>query len=224
MKIFSIIREVGIVKFGVAVLGEVYRKIVREKIIGSYAQDYEDVQIEKILKESRGYYVDIGAYHPTRLSNTYRFYRKGWRGVVVEPNPETEEMFHKIRPKDIYIAAGIGLENTTIDYYRYLIPALNTFSPVQVKENKKSNYSAEKVVKIKVWGIKEFLKKFVKQKIDLLSLDVEGWDEKILKNWYWRYKPRIICVENLKDWKLLKKLGYKLYFKTKHNLIFSLKN
>ena len=83
MKVYLIIKEVGVGKFIEALANEIYWKIVRQSILGSYAQDYEDLVIEKILPEKHGYYLEIGAYDPTRLSNTFRFYKKGWRGVVV---------------------------------------------------------------------------------------------------------------------------------------------
>lgn len=36
---------------------------------------------------SSGIYVDIGAHHPFRFSNTYVFYKRGWRGINVDAMP-----------------------------------------------------------------------------------------------------------------------------------------
>lgn len=226
MKVYLIIKEVGVRKFIEALANEIYRKIVRQSILGSYAQDYEDLVIEKILPEKHGFYLEIGAYDPTRLSNTFRFYKKGWRGVVVEPNPEVKDKFTKLRPLDRLIPVGIGPKKGKIDYYHYLIPALNTFSKNQVAVNKNEGYEVESIEKIEVITIDSLLRRYVNdKKIGFLSLDIEGWDERILSVWSWEYKPKVICVEKDKKQritKLLEKQGYVLKFENKDNAIYGL--
>ena len=217
---FQIIKEVGIANFIMAGVKEIYRKIYLEKMFNSYSQNGEDLIVEKLLDKENGFYLEIGAYHPTRLSNTYRFYKKGWTGVVVEPNPEVKKIFEMIRPNDRFINVGVGEKTGELNYFQYLIPALNTFSEKQVKENKLKSYKVYKVNKVKVITINELLKIYVKRQIDFLSLDVEGWDKEILANWDWKYKPKIICVEDNE----LKINGYKLKERTKNNSIFILED
>ena len=48
-----------------------------------------------------GFYVDIGCHHPFRFSNSYLFYKLGWRGICVDPLPGTKALFNKWRPEDI---------------------------------------------------------------------------------------------------------------------------
>jgi FkbM family methyltransferase len=207
----------------VAGLKEIYRKTWKETVKGSYAQNYEDLIIENLFDENYiGKYLEIGAYHPSRLSNTYRLYKKGWRGIVVEPNPEVKNIFSKIRPGDKFLNIGISDKNQTLDYYQFLIPALNTFSKIEVDKNIKKGHKLENVVKIKTEKIDEI----IDEKIDFLSIDTEGFDEMILENWLWKKrKPRVICVEGKtkKVILLLADQGYLLYKKTKYNSIF-LKN
>lgn len=224
---FKLIFEVGIYKIVRAGFAEIYRKLWLEMCINSFSQDKEDLIIEKLIKTSNGFYLEIGGYHPTRLSNTYRLYRKGWSGVVVEPNPQMSELFRKIRPNDRLVEAGVGTRDATMTYYKYLIPALNTFSKEQVLINEENGYRVNSKTPIKILPINKLLKKYVADNhIDLLSLDVEGWDEAILKKWNWKWKPAIICVEtenkSNKIEKYLIKSGYNLKIRTKHNSIFSL--
>lgn len=216
---FKIIKEVGWKKFLAAGFMELYRKIYLEFILGSYSQNGEDLIMEKLLPE-KGYYLEIGGYHPTRLSNTYRFYKKGWRGVVVEPNPEIKTLFTIKRPRDKFINFGVGNRNGVLKYYRYLIPALNTFSKKAVEEN--IHFKVNQVNHIKVMAIKKFLNKYIHKNIDLLSLDVEGWDEKILTAWDWKYKPKVICVETDEAAEILFRQKYKLFKTTKFNKIYVL--
>ena len=75
----------------------------------SYAQSGEDVVVDAILsRQKKGFYVDIGAYHPKVFSNTYLFYKRGWRGICVEPNPEAKWMFEWARRRDRFVNMGIA--------------------------------------------------------------------------------------------------------------------
>ena len=54
-------------------------------------------------------YLDVGAYDPIRINNTYFFYLKGSRGVLVEPNVEMCKKLRAVRPGDTTLEAGIGI-------------------------------------------------------------------------------------------------------------------
>ncbi len=145
---------------------------------------------------------------------------------MAEPNPEVANKFLTKRSRDKFINAGIGVDNGHLDYYKYLIPALNTFSKEAVVENRVKGFNIDRIEKIKILAVKSFLDKYVDKKIDFLTLDTEGMDFQILKNWDWMYRPKVICVEKDGDKrieKLLIEKGYKLAKETKYNLIF-LKN
>lgn len=205
---------------------EMHRKVCREIIMGSFAQNYEDLIINKyFMGKKKGFYLEIGGYHPTRLSNTYFFYRRGWRGIVVEPNPEVEEIFRKTRSNDKFINLGISEKNEVLDYYKFLVPAINTFSKKEAELNIKLGHKLNKIIKIKTIKIKDLLALEKIKKIDLLSIDTEGFDELILKGWPWRkIKPRVICVEVDKNKKiegLLNEQNYRLIYKNKSNGIFN---
>ena len=212
----------GLLKAGIS---EVYRKVWRQCVYNSFSQNWEDVIIDRLLNyPKKGFYVEIGAYHPKRLSNTYRFYKRGFWGVVVEPNPKVAREFKRDRPRDKFVSAGVGAKDGVMKYVKFDIPALNTFSEKEAKVSRQKGLRRLEMVDIKVIGIKKFLKKFVgNKKIDILSIDTEGWDERILKNWDWKYKPKIVCVETDKKnsiEKLLIGQNYTLAAKTKHNSIF----
>ena len=76
--------------------------------VKSYSQEGEDMVLYRIFeKQKSGFYVDIGAYHPKRFSNTYFFYKRGWRGINIEPNPEAIKLFKKYRVGDINLEMGV---------------------------------------------------------------------------------------------------------------------
>jgi len=217
-KCFEVIKSYNILTLIKAGLLEIHRKLWREFVRGSYAQNYEDLIISKLLPQKRnGVYFEIGGYHPTRLSNTYYFYKRGWRGTVIEPNPDIKEMFNKTRPEDKFINAGVGVKKQKLKYYKFLIPALNTFSKTEADNDIKNGHRIDRVETVNVIPIGDAV---AKKPIDFLTIDAEGFDKIILKAWPWqRSKPKIICVES--DVKpLLTKKGYKMVFKSKYNSIF----
>src|SRR3989344_4572766 len=73
----------------------------------SYSQSGEDMILRSIFDDKKeGFYVDVGAFHPKLYSNTYYFYKRGWRGINIEPNPGAN---FGIRKGDINLKCGIGL-------------------------------------------------------------------------------------------------------------------
>lgn len=84
----------------------------------SFSQEGEDVILQDLfLKKKKGTYIDIGAHHPKRFSNTYFYYRRGWRGINIDAQPGSMNLFNIYRKKDINIECGIGLESGNLDYY-----------------------------------------------------------------------------------------------------------
>jgi hypothetical protein len=55
-----------------------------------------------------GFYVEVGAFDPFMYSNTYFFYKKGWRGLLVEPNPTAFKRLCELRPRDTVINTAIS--------------------------------------------------------------------------------------------------------------------
>jgi hypothetical protein len=53
-----------------------------------------------------GIYVDVGANHPTSISNTFLLYRHGLHGVTIEPNPELSQLHRRFRRRDVVVSVG----------------------------------------------------------------------------------------------------------------------
>ena len=110
----------------------------------SYSQDGEDMILKALYenkKNYKGFFVDVGAHHPVRYSNTYYFYKKGWRGINVEPTPTAMRSFNLLRRRDINLNLGVASKKDVLVFYCFDEPALNTFSKeaaVRVNESSKS--------------------------------------------------------------------------------------
>jgi len=169
----------------------------------SYAQEGEDMILARYFDtQSTGFFADIGAHHPKRFSNTYAFYRKGWRGINIDAMPGSMKMFNVQRKEDINIEAAISAEPHVMNYHIYSDPALNSFSNELTEYRISLGTGCEVVdtVPILTRRLEEVLNEKVQsgQVIDFMSVDVEGLDLEVLQSNNWqRYRPRMILCEML---------------------------
>jgi len=202
----------------------------------SYSQEGEDMILRRLFeKQANGFYVDVGAHHPMRFSNTYFFYKKGWNGINIDAMPNSMKLFEKFRPRDINIEKPVSDKKQVLTYYAFNEPALNGFSKELTEErtNVDNNYHVIFEKDIETLTLKEILDDNLpkNQEIDFLSIDVEGLDFMVLKsNDFTKYKPKVILVEilgsSLKDiedneiTKYLKQYDYSIYAKAVNTVIF----
>jgi FkbM family methyltransferase len=200
-----------------------------------YSQSGEDIILSKIFKNvEKGFFVDVGAYHPKHYSNTYLLYLKGWRGINIDPNPLSIQQLEKERPGDINIQSGVSPKKDTLTYHVYNHQTYNTFSTEQVGGNRqKKHLTLLKKEGVSTVPLRDILDIHLPKdtSIDLLSIDAEGMDFEVLKSNNWNhYLPSIIIIENndssidtLQDnsiYMFLKEKGYALKAFTGLNMIF----
>ncbi|MBI2427784.1 MAG: FkbM family methyltransferase [Ignavibacteriales bacterium] len=168
----------------------------------SFSQDGEDIVLYNIFEEmhiTKGFYVDIGAHHPFRYSNTYIFYQKGWSGINVEPTPGRINLFRRFRSRDINLQSGIGPLKSNMDFYGFDEPALNTFDNFTRTEREREGFPVISTVSVPVIPLAELLHVYLPRDIaiDFMTVDAEGMDLDILKSNDWRkYRPTLIVVED----------------------------
>jgi FkbM family methyltransferase len=161
-----------------------------------YSQFGEDIALLRLLPK-KGIYVDVGAHHPKRYSNTYLLFKQGWSGVNIDPNPETIRLFKAARPFDHNICVGIAEEAGTLTYYKFSDPAVNTFDEKESKRwREKSWITYLGTESVEVKPLKEVLSTLDIESIDLLTIDAEGMDLSVLRSLDWeRSAPRVVVVE-----------------------------
>src|SRR3989344_1342298 len=183
---------------------------IKRSIIGynTYAQFGEDVLLAKLFADTpHGRYVDVGAHHPKRYSNTYLLYKKGWYGVNIDPNPHTIELFSKARPQDTNLCCGVG-QAGVLTYYRFSDPAVNTFVAAEAekwKQKKFLTFLGTTKVEIKP------LSALVQGPVDLLTIDAEGMDLEVLQSYDWKEYPSVVIVEGEDAKNFLLQKGYTLH-------------
>lgn len=168
----------------------------------SFSQQGEDMVIDCLFQWNRtGFYVDVGAHHPSRYSNTYYFYKKGWRGINIDPTPGIMKEFQRLRPDDINLEIGIANREGPLTYFEYEDSALNTFSEINAKAYQLEKRGVlKRTSEIPVEPLASVLEKHLPSRttIDFFTIDVEGLDIEVLSSNDWdRFRPRAIIVEDL---------------------------
>jgi FkbM family methyltransferase len=200
----------------------------------SYSQEGEDMILRRIFEgQHSGFYIDVGAHHPKRFSNTFFFYKLGWRGINIDAMPGSMKPFNILRTRDINIEKPVSSKKELLTYYCFNEPALNGFSKIKSDErNGLNNFKILYTKDIETSTLEEILDAHLvdSQKIDFLSIDVEGLDFEVLRSINIdKYRPNVILVEldfDLSDiyqdeiYKFLLLNNYKLYAKAVHSFIF----
>jgi FkbM family methyltransferase len=171
----------------------------------SWSQYGEDEVLARELKDlvRDGFYVDVGANHPMHLSNTYRLYCMGMRGVCVEPEPELAGLIERFRPGDRVLAAAIGREPAVLKFHELAYTALSTFSPAELQRRTDAGNKVVRTSHRPVLPLSVVVRDCAPEGrtvFALLSVDVEGMDEEVLRSGDWkRDRPRLVIVESNDD-------------------------
>lgn len=162
-----------------------------------YAQHGEDSYLLKLVgNKTYGFYVDVGAWHPTIDSVTKHFYNKGWSGINIEPVHEYAELLRQERPRDTTFELCASDNFTGSQFYQIGNSGLSTLDP-KVAESSCSSRDFE-TFHTRTAPLEYIFCNFLRknQFIDFLKIDVEGAEEKVLRgNDWWKYRPRILCIE-----------------------------
>ncbi len=198
MNIWNKVRQYGVRQSIQFALYELKLKWYYPIILNSYSQLQEDLILDKLTgHKEKGVYVDVGAFDPKRFSNTMRFYRRGWRGITIEPNRLYWQRFLSARKHDINLNAGVGQKRGTLTFYAMDPPTISTFQKDQVSVYKKQGFRLVETVAVPVYPLKQIFQKYLRNKtIDFMSIDVEGMEIEVLRSNDWnKYRPRYLCIE-----------------------------
>ena len=166
-----------------------------------FGQLNEDEELQKWLPENQGSYLDIGAGYPVRGSNTFSFYKRGWRGIAIEPIRANTIIFKLFRRRDKVISKLVGKSSGSSYFYHFEPYEYSTTdSEIALQQQIRTDtrlISRRKVRQISIADLEICVSPLEPA---LLSVDAEGADLEILKGIPWdKYCPRVICVEEWAD-------------------------
>lgn len=173
------------------------RKFKTKKI--SFSQTGLDLLLSNIFKGlQKGFYIDIGCNHPVYNNNTFLFYKRGWRGLNIDLDKSSIDLFNIYRKGDLNIHAALSSSNNTQKVYEF-----HKKSPLNTLVKKVANYQkaeVKNIYEINTITLNEIIndKGLQNNKINFLTIDVEGHEVEVLKGLNIDiYRPDVIVVEYL---------------------------
>lgn len=170
----------------------------------SYSWEGEDVLVRKVAADvlgvRKGFYVDVGAHHPFNLSNTALLYAEGWRGINIDAMPGSMDAFREHRPDDINLEVGVSDHEDVLQFSMFSDPGLNGFlPPSMVGSHEARGERRLGVVDVRVCRLDDLLREHAgDRRIDLMSIDLEGLDERVLASLDPSFRPSMVLAEVLR--------------------------
>jgi len=162
----------------------------------SYAQRGEDTRLWSFFEgKTDGHYIDIGANDPIVDSVSKSFYDAGWRGINVEPLHVCADAlcFHQPDSLNVRVALGEKSDTMTLFYDK------NRLGLSTLDERNAATLGLSNTTAVPVWTLAQLCRSFVKWPIDWLNIDVEGWEEQVIRGGDWeKFRPTIVVVEATK--------------------------
>lgn len=185
-------------------LRRILARYVKPEIVvvaNSYSQAGEDMVLDFLFAGvglSKPNYLELGVLSAFDCSNTYKYYLRGARGVLVEADVTQIASIKELRPEDIILNVGVGLDQQTeADFYVFNNQGLNTFDKKEAQfRNDFGSCRIERVVKVPLKTITEIIEQNFTTYPDFLSIDIEGLDLAVLKSIdFDRHPIPVICAE-----------------------------
>ncbi|WP_044302012.1 FkbM family methyltransferase [Rhodopirellula sallentina] len=195
----------------------------------TWSQFGEDMVIPGFFPEKYvGVYVDVGAFHPIYLSNTYKLYRHGWSGLAIDANPDFQHLYARFRSRDSFLCSAVSDSPGTLRLSRYKFGAFNCLEEHSHKVPDKFQDVVDSI-EVPSDTLANLLERSSFAHIDVLNIDCEGSDLKILQSNDWsRWLPKVVCVEDHSEiWQssqtatFMDSLGYKIHHRVGLTTIFA---
>ncbi len=111
----------------------------------TYSTFGEDLIVENFFKNlKKGFYIDIGCYHPLEGNNTYLLYKKGWGGINADVNSLSIDLFRRARKADYNVNIAVSNQKKKLKiYFRKKINMLNTSSKKLAKIHFRNGFESK---------------------------------------------------------------------------------
>jgi FkbM family methyltransferase len=175
-------------------------------------QDEERLVREFFSGKQSGYFVEVGANHPTKGSQTWHLEQVGWTGVLVEPQPDLAAFLVTARKAKVFAVACTSPDRAGRSLPLHVDGALSGLDRDRMAPGARTT----RVISVPTRTLDDILREATAPvPIDLLSVDVEGHETEALQGFdFGAWRPRLIVVEDhvasLATHRFLTRRGYRL--------------
>ena len=167
----------------------------------SYAQNGEDVRLWHAFGPREGrecgfVYVDVGANEPWHFSVTAALSELGWRGLLIEADPELANRLRAERIRDVVVNAAAADREGELTFFRVPGTGLGTMDEAEAAAARDRGFAVEEIV-VPALRLDDIIDRFARDlgpDIHAMTIDVEG-AESIVLDGLNRYRPWAICIE-----------------------------
>lgn len=162
----------------------------------SFGYNFEDVYIQRLFPgKTEGFYIDVGAAHPTEGSVTRHFYDLGWSGINIEPQDQYFQLLQKERPRDINLQIAVGAQEEEREFFDVGGKGGSTFDASNADRGSTLGFKVSSST-IHLTTLEKVCEAHVRGAIDFIKIDVEGWEHAVIKGANWkRFRPLLIVAE-----------------------------
>lgn len=169
-----------------------------DEYVTSYTHQNEDILLRRALGGvQRGFYIDIGAYHPENDSVTKLFYDAGWTGINLEPNPKFFRQLLAERQRDINLDSAVSDRTGNVHLSILGDTGLSTLVE-DVAEGYVAAGEDRREIEVRQTTLQEVWDTHVLDgaPVHFLKIDVEGAEEQVIRGANWNaHRPWIVVVE-----------------------------
>lgn len=121
--------------------------------------------------------------------------------ILVDPNKNIEYTYNRLlkyfKNSDDLIPINYGVSDRTklVDYFEAHRSTGSTFVDIKKNQYIKKKFYVKKAIKLKIYSFSDLLKKFKLRKPDIIKIDVEGYEKKVIKSVLKNSDPLIIQIE-----------------------------
>jgi FkbM family methyltransferase len=170
------------------------------KFYGQFGEDH--ILTRFFTGVQAGFFVEVGAYDGTDMSNTLALERRGWRGILVEADPELAERCREARPGSIVVNCAATGPGSPKELSFSIAVGCKGLSSVRVDEARLArvqHYTGSAVIQevtVAARTMDEILQEHQVSRIDFITIDVEGHELEVLQGTdLGRWKPTVVIIE-----------------------------
>jgi len=164
----------------------------------SYTANFEDVLLERCFRNvEQGFFIDIGAHHPTYASVTRWFYDRGWSGINIEPG-DGIEAFRRDRPRDINLEVAVADFEGQAKFWVHTGNTGTSTLQRDIPDVVAERAGEIRAIDVKVTTLQSIVTDHAAgRQVHFLKIDAEGAENAIVLSTDWtKFRPEVIVIES----------------------------